>query len=295
MLPSERAQTSTERHDVANRVYSPEDWETDVTPRDIFDLPIPDQVEFITLWFRALFEDPQNEMPYADKEDPGDSAYRYPWGGPFDARDEIGDHFGGLASEEAIEAAIEEVERDGIIEWAPGPNHPERRALEAEAMEDDAWDTPPPTLQEIQQRLDAGVVPSFGDPFERQQRDALRRELAELRTLLTHPTPQHGGMGHNRPPESLTLDVEVKVEVIQAIDRMDSELAREEPDLGVIARAVGTLKKIVVAGAALTAGGFMAAAGTDLYAKVADGTVWARINSVADSTLEWLNTVTLPF
>lgn len=251
-------------------------------------------------WFRGMFEDPQNEMPYADKEDPGDSPYRYPWGGPYDANEQLQDEFSDTVSFEFIQEAVQEVQSDGTLEWAPGPNHPDQIAAREEEHHFDDLEPPyraprTPSLDEIQQRLENGVVPSFGDPLEREEREALRRELAELRTLLAQDPPSHGGIGHNQPPEHLALTVELKIEATAAIDLMDAELMKDAPDLGVFTKAIQILKKIAVGAVALTVGGFMAAAGTDLYAKVTDGTVQAKIINVTNKALDWLNTVTLPF
>ena len=62
---------------------------------------------------------------------------------------------------------------------------------------------PPPTLDEIRQRTDNGTAPSFGDPLERQERQSLPLETAELRKMLARAGHKHGGMGHNQPLEHL--------------------------------------------------------------------------------------------
>lgn len=68
-------------------------------------------------WFFDNFEDPANETPRPD----GD--FEYIWGGPYDARDQIGDHFSG-DDEALIEAAVQRVERGGTIDWAPVSGSP---------------------------------------------------------------------------------------------------------------------------------------------------------------------------
>lgn len=277
-----------------DRVYSPEDG-TDVTPGDISDLPIKEQIEYITSWFQALFEDPQNETPYADKEDRGESPYLYLWGGPYHPEDEIRQAFEGRAAEEAIETVAKNMLQEVGYEWAPTSNHPERRALRAEATEESPRYNPIPTLEEISQRIDNGVSPSFGDPLERQEREALRSEIAQLRKMLAQAVPEHGGMGHNQPPEQLSLTVDLKVQISQAIDQMDAELAKTAPDVGVVFTAARMLKNVLIGAAALVGGGFMAAAGTDLYARFADGTILEKVNLISTSAITWLNGVTLPF
>ena len=62
-------------------------------------------------WFFANFEDPAESTPY-------DGGYVYIWGGPYDAREELNEAFGVVATERAIEAAVEQIENEGF-EWAP--------------------------------------------------------------------------------------------------------------------------------------------------------------------------------
>jgi len=74
-----------------------------------------DQVAAIAGWFLARFCDPAEETPYMSSE----GGYIWVHGGPYDATEQIEGRFDGIASEEAIQAAIEYVERDGIYDWAP--------------------------------------------------------------------------------------------------------------------------------------------------------------------------------
>ena len=67
-------------------------------------------------WFRTNFEDPAYHTPHDEGE------YVYIWGGPFDAREELEDVFGSVATEAAITAAVEEVEAE-CWEWAPSRPH----------------------------------------------------------------------------------------------------------------------------------------------------------------------------
>lgn len=76
-----------------------------------------DQAAAMAQWFLARFCDPAEETPYMSSED----GYIWVRGGPYDATEQIEGRFDGVASEEAIQAAIEHVERDGIYDWAPTP------------------------------------------------------------------------------------------------------------------------------------------------------------------------------
>lgn len=301
-----QARTFNERQDVAARYYSPGDSENYVTPSSLKRLGRKKQVEYMVHWFRGMFEDPQNEMPYADKEDPGDSPYRYPWGGPYDADEQLQDEFSDMVPFEVIQEAVQEVQSDGTLEWAPGPNHHDQIATREGAMAEHYNELPPPALEDIQRRIENGVVPSFGDPFEREEREALRRELEELRALVAQEPPLHGGIGHNQPPEQLALTVELKIEATDAIDQMDAELAKQKPDVEVVVEAAGRLQKILSwIGNKLdkSVDSFMAALGSaggvavvgGATAQLAGVPVGEKIGQVVGTALQWLNTVTLPF
>lgn len=291
---------------MAAHYYSPDDPENYITPSRLKRLGRKKQVEYMVHWFRGMFEDPQNEMPYADKEDPGDSPYRYPWGGPYDANEQLQDEFSGIVPFEVIQEAVQEVQSDGTLEWAPGPNHPDQIAAREEAMAEHYSELPPPALEDIQRRIENGVVPSFGNPFEREEREALRRELAELRAFLAQDPPPYGGIGHNQPPEQLALTVELKIEATDAIDQMDAELAKEMPDVEVVVEAAGRLQKVLSwIGKKLdkSVDSFMAAIGSaggvavggGVTAQLAGVPVVEKIGQVVGTALQWLNTVTLPF
>ena len=73
------------------------------------------QHKAMRFWFLTRYEDPVNNTPYMGSE----GGYLYIHGGPYDAQEELNGRFGHLCSEEAIQAVIEDVETDDIIEWAP--------------------------------------------------------------------------------------------------------------------------------------------------------------------------------
>jgi hypothetical protein len=54
-------------------------------------------------WFHENYEDPAVRLPYESRE----GGYQWIWGGPYDAREQIGDQFSDIADEDAIEAAVE--------------------------------------------------------------------------------------------------------------------------------------------------------------------------------------------
>lgn len=115
------------------RYYSPDGAGEYVTPSEFRRMGVQRQIDYMAAWFHNLFEDPANETPYESRE----GGYQYVWGGPYEAEEELREEFEGVASEEAIEAAVEEVERGGILEWAPSSNHPDQVNARESAQYDD--------------------------------------------------------------------------------------------------------------------------------------------------------------
>ena len=74
--------------------------------------PIPDirkmkhaaAVEAMVEWFFTNFEDPAQSTPW-------DGGYVFIWGGPRYAQDELDGAFGGVATDRAITAAVDRIER----------------------------------------------------------------------------------------------------------------------------------------------------------------------------------------
>lgn len=74
-----------------------------------------EQTAAIAQWFLARFCDPAEETPYMSSE----GGYIWVHGGPYDATEQIEARFSDIASQKAIQAAIEYVQRDDIYDWAP--------------------------------------------------------------------------------------------------------------------------------------------------------------------------------
>ena len=141
--------------------------------------PIPDvtgikedeAVDVIKDWFLSNFEDPAQSTPRNDGE------FLYIWGGPYDARDEIGNAFSGSAPEQIIEAAIRAVEAEGIDDWAPHGNRQQ---------------------PDYDEQADAAVTDTKALHVEMLGRiDALERAIASL------PRRRRRGIGDNNPPEPI--------------------------------------------------------------------------------------------
>jgi hypothetical protein len=71
------------------------------------------QIDAMVEWFHANFEDPANRLPYVSAE----GGYQWVNGGPFDAREEVESNFPD-APQGLIEAAVDEIQSDGLFDWA---------------------------------------------------------------------------------------------------------------------------------------------------------------------------------
>ncbi len=88
--------------------------------------------EAMRQWFLTRFWDPANDTPYNGRE--GGCLYIH--GGPYEAEDELYGRFGDLFDDEIVRAVIEDVESDGIYEWAPihtEPDYDDYFAFEVES------------------------------------------------------------------------------------------------------------------------------------------------------------------
>lgn len=77
--------------------------------------------EAMRQWFLSRFWDPANDTPYNGRE----GGYLYIHGGPYEAGDELYGRFGDLLDDEIVRAVIDDVESDGIYEWAPIHTEPD--------------------------------------------------------------------------------------------------------------------------------------------------------------------------
>ena len=229
-----------EAQDGEKRYYTDEEFRSYLTASQLKGLSSKDQIAQMVGWFNRMYEDPIQETPY-DSEGKG---YLYVWGGPFNARDELWDEFGDLVSDDVIQAAVSKVEKGGTIEWAPTGSNPKHRGGPDED-EEGSYEPVPPTLEEIRERRASGVSPKFGDPDEARGREVLRSEIVRLRDAMEDERGRHGGIGHNRPPESLSLSEEQTEEVAEAVKKIDREAAKQVPDVDTVVESTGRLKKVL--------------------------------------------------
>jgi len=126
----------------AKRRYYSSDDHIGKTPSALKRLGRERQQEYLIHWFHRNYEDPQNETPYADKDDETPYNYNYIWGGPYEAKDELWAEFGDFLPENLIDEVVEMVESDGITEWAPGPAHPDMQQRREDAEVDEVERNP---------------------------------------------------------------------------------------------------------------------------------------------------------
>ena len=153
-------------------------------------------------WFFTQFEDPQNETPRDNEE----QAFIYVWGGPFDASDVLHGQFGDEYDEGWIEAAVEQIERDGTTEWAP-------------TATGDYYEHPEPA-READGALTAELTARILERLDR-----LEATVAGLPGLP-------GNIGHNAPPGEVGLPpyAEEAADITDTIAATRTELAEANPD-----------------------------------------------------------------
>jgi hypothetical protein len=108
---------------------------------------------------------------------PYEGEYIYIWGGPYDTRDIIENIFADTASEELIDAAVEELQREGDV-WVPSSSGRQ-----------------PPDDYEVAVEPDA-----------KELHEEMQRRIGALGNALKRTPELPVGMGHNRPPEPLDLE-----------------------------------------------------------------------------------------
>ena len=141
------------------------------TPPALADnISLDDAVQKIREWFLENFEDPVHSSPYDGRE----GGYQYIYGGPYDAREIIEIVFTGVVSEDAIQAAIDEVEGEAT-DWTSNSN----RHL-------------PPEEDEPELELTASDA-----------HDAMLQDIKELEAYLTEVDIKTPTIGHNNPPEGI--------------------------------------------------------------------------------------------
>ena len=265
-------------------------------------MSLDEKVDMMVEWFNHQFEDPQNDTPYV--KDHG--GYLYLWGGPFDASDQIQAEFSNAVDFDTMMLAVDKVQADGVVEWAPQTGgdfyeHPEDEedgvAGGAVADGDGEW---PPVIA-VEQPV----------PPEPEARAEVLRRLDELEGLL-QPLIEHVRveaqaapmMGHNNPPEAMEITQAVTreewLQVQTAIDVIRQQTGLEQPD---VERVTQSNNRLVGAAAALSHW-----LGNRLNVVIDAGTVWvagyaainpeaalAALTHAAHAVQVWIASLPWPF
>jgi hypothetical protein len=260
-----------------------------------------DQVAAMVEWFERQFEDPQNETPY-NKELGG---YVYLWGGPFDANDQIQEEFSEAVDFDTILLAVERVQDDGTVEWAPQTSgdfyeHPEEddRVASGEIVDGDAEWPPiipdrPPVPPEPEARAD--VIRRL-DELE-----AIVQPLLDTFEVEVQAPPM---MGHNNPPEELELVQAVPREewlrIKATIDEIRQQTTVEQPDIESVERSNNRLLAAATALAGWIRKRITAAVDAGIAIGVAYGianpeVAKAALISAAQAVQTWITSISLPF
>lgn len=287
------------------RYFSEYSDETGVTPSRLKRLGKATQREYLLHWFGMYYEDPAQETPYNSQE----GGYQYVWGGPYDAREELEEEFGSFISESVIESIVEEVESDGLTDWAPGRHHSDhqRAADEYYAEVNDQTEPKVDALNKAISDLESGITPNFGDAIDLEYRRIVGSDLDTILRAL--PSRALAGIGHNRPPLDNESSAQDAIEEIrEAATSIKGELAKAVPDAIEAAQSASKLRKVAdwiwkkfdtAADAFSKKIGEHAATATVVGATTVITLEWQDLGNLLKSAVghasQWLAHITLPF
>ena len=270
-----------------------------MTPSQLKRLGRQRQLAYMRAWFEHLYEDPTNETPRDEGE------FIYPWGGPYDAIEELEAEFGSIISFERIEELAKDLEGDGITDWAPTSNHPDQHEARYGGDDDDpdgdADEEEPPDFDNIIKRVLAGATPRYGDPYEQKTREDLYGRVVKLEDEVRRRFPARRGIGDNNPPpddEGVPTDETQLASVASAAADLKQELEKSDPDALIAATAASRLSKAgkwlkdrfdkasekVVEGAMLAG-----------YGLATNDHVWKLVHHVAVAAGHWFGAVLSKF
>ncbi len=251
-------------------------------------------VEYLVQWFHYYYEDPANSVSYNTRE----GGYLWVMGGPYYAEEELRENFEGIVSENVISKAVEIIQADGLFDWAPSHNHPNRKAIDDQ--DDVHYD-----LGALTKQASATKNRYYESTQEAFHRSKILEVAAELKVVLPEPL-NHGGLGHNQPPEEYALKDEEVVELAESLEQIEAELTNVEPSIETVLEKTNPfVKALKWAGkkADLTIEEFCKSFGAEL-GKVAAKTLiygggifgatypfWDKIASFYVAVIEWASIV----
>ena len=231
--------------------------------------------ELMTQWFHQNYEDPAENTSYISAE----GGYLWNHGGPYDAKEELFDKFGDIVSEALIEEVADDLEFDGVIEWAGGDYY----------EDDDPSSETSPFDSFSDQRTDA-----YGSPQDREARDRLRITLRDLLAALDEPKAI--GIGHNNPPESIE-DTETLEKIRSDANELRLEFGKRYPSISLVKKVGSSLYSAARASAQWTGRKIDLAVDTAIKTIIPAITVTVGasyntpLHKVLDGIVSWLNIV----
>ena len=261
------------------------------------------RIEAMVQWFHENYEDPALRTPYESAE----GGYQWVWGGPYDAREEIGDQFFDIADEAEIDAAVDEVEKDGLVEWAPkeSPDDYDQRD-----EEDDFTPSPNSLAGIVGSNFNSSnfsnLTFSAGAPAQIRVPDVdvealrveMRGRLDSLEALIRQQMSIAPNRGHNHPPELLEIERPVSQaqlqEVVIAIANIRKESESPAPQFTNIIEQVSLFKRVAkflrsgpgfVVGAAVS--GVIGDIAVDTY-KAQQHQIYEALIHASDAVMAWV-------
>lgn len=183
--------------------------------------------ELMVQWFRQNFEDPAERTSYVSAE----GGYLWNHGGPHDAREQLFDMFGTMVSEKLIEEVAEEVEADGVTDWASAHD---------DYQDDDELLTDAPSLEDYSDQ----PTDQYGSPQDLEARERARAVLQDLLSMLDAPKP--AGIGHNNPPEGIE-DTEATEALRKDVVALHVEFGRPNPSISFVKKLGTAIGKAALA------------------------------------------------
>jgi hypothetical protein len=233
--------------------------------------------ELMIQWFHQNYEDPAERTSYVSAE----GGYLWNHGGPHDATEQLYDMFGQIVSEKLIEEVAEEVEADGITDWAP---------VHDEYQDDDELLSDSPALDEFSDK----PTDQYGSALDLEAREHARVVLQDLLAILNEPKP--AGIGHNNPPDEIE-EFETAEELRTDVVALHAEFGKKKPSISLVKKLGTTLRHAAIASVkwaghkidlafdtAIKAG--IPAAGLVLSAKYSE-----QLHKALDTVITWLEIV----
>lgn len=196
-------------------------------------------VKYLVDWFHYFYEDPANETPYNGRE----GGYLYIKGGPYSAEEELRENFEDLVPEDAILEAVEEIQSDGLFDWAPSHRHPDNIGFYEDAVADD-YAQDEFSFAALKEIASEGPGAGLGSEEEKAARAAVLEQILVLKDDLPKPA-SHGGIGHNHPPQEFELQGKELEEAAESIETIEAQLASDEPNVEVVAQKASFLRKTI--------------------------------------------------